>query len=553
MPRARSVQHGPCRRFFPHDGDVRGAGIEAASHGMSFARFRDGRSAAADLPRFDSFSFRPEAVMAFHRDFVSAPRQPRQQPDDIRAGWAQWSPWQNTALVRATFGFVAALIDACAILASAITAGLLYHKMFYAIDGMFDAFFDQGMAITALFLVPSAMRHDYTLSRYLARKGRFERCFGAWNVAFISALTLAFMAKTSADVSRGTVIVFYFLGITAVCGGRVLLGLIVQKHAQSGAVAVQRVYLVGFEEDIRRFTERYQPQSLGMRIVAASVLRGQDSLEDDLALAAASARMLKPDDVFILVPWSQKETIDACVNAFLRMPAAIHLGPERVLDRFTDIEIERHGPIASLNLVRRALSMPEIVAKRLFDFVVAGAALLLLAPCFAIIALLIKLDSPGPVFFLQRRYGFNQEPFRIWKFRSMSVLEDDFNLRQAGVNDVRVTRIGAILRRTNIDELPQLFNVVRGEMSLVGPRPHALVHDQQFERAIALYARRHNVKPGITGWAQVNGLRGETSTTDKMAKRVEHDLYYIDHWSMWFDIRILLLTLFSRKAYRNAG
>jgi lipopolysaccharide/colanic/teichoic acid biosynthesis glycosyltransferase len=135
----------------------------------------------------------------------------------------------------------------------------------------------------------------------------------------------------------------------------------------------------------------------------------------------------------------------------------------------------------------------------------------------------------------------------------MSVLEDDFNLRQASANDARVTRFGAFLRRTNIDELPQLINVVRGDMSLVGPRPHALVHDQQYERAIALYARRHNVRPGITGWAQVNGLRGETSTTDKMARRVEHDLHYIDHWSMWFDLRILLLTLFSAKAYRNAG
>ena len=491
--------------------------------------------------------------MAFHRDFVSIPRQPRPRADDFRIKWAQWKPSRNTALVRAIFASVAALVDASAILASALTAGLIYHKIFYEIDGMFDAFFDQGLVIVALFLVPNAIRHDYKMSRYLTRKSRFERCFGAWNVAFISALTLAFMAKTTADASRGTVILFYFLGLIAVCGGRVLLALFVQKHATSGAVAVQRVCLVGFEEEIRRFTDRYNPQSIGMRIVAASVLRGHESLEDDLALAAASARMLRPDDVFILVPWSQKETVDACVNAFLRMPAAIHLGPERVLDRFTEVEIERHGPIASLNLVRRALSMPEVIAKRLFDFAVAGTALLLLAPCFAIIALLIKLDSQGPVFFLQRRYGFNQEPFRIWKFRSMSVLEDDFNLRQATTNDVRVTRIGALLRRSNIDELPQLINVLRGEMSLVGPRPHALAHDQQFEHAIALYARRHNVKPGITGWAQVNGLRGETSTTDKMARRVEHDLHYIDHWSMLFDLRILLLTLFSSKAYRNAG
>jgi Undecaprenyl-phosphate glucose phosphotransferase len=491
--------------------------------------------------------------MAFHREFVSSPRQPRSRSNDFRFRRLQRSPWQNTGLVRAGFALVAALVDACTILVSAVAAGLLYHKMFYEIDGMFDAFLDQGVIITALFLVPNAMRHDYKLSRYLTCKGRFERCFGAWNVAFISALALAFVAKTTADFSRGTVILFYFFGLAAVYGGRVLLYLFAQKYAKSGAVAVQRVCLVGFEDEIRRFADRYSPQNIGMRIIAASVLRGHASLQDDLALAAAAARMLRPDDVFILLPWSEKETIDACVNAFLRMPAAIHLGPERVLDRFDDIEIERLGPIASLNLVRRALSMPEVVAKRLFDIIVSGVALVLLAPCFAMIAVLIKLDSPGPVFFLQRRYGFNQEPFRIWKFRSMTVLEDDRNLRQVTANDVRVTRIGAVLRRTNIDELPQLINVLRGEMSLVGPRPHALAHDQQFEHTIALYARRHNVKPGITGWAQVNGLRGETSTTDKMARRVEHDLYYIDHWSMWFDFRILLLTLFSAKAYRNAG
>ena len=484
--------------------------------------------------------------MAFHRDFVSAPGHARSGDFRIRA--AHWNPWRNTAVVRATFYFLAASIDACAILSSAVTTGLAYHEMFYAIDGMFEAFVYQGLIITVLFVIPNAVRRDYTVSRYLTRKGRFERCFGAWNIAFISALTLAFVAKTTADASRGTIILFYIVGLIGVCGGRTLLSLLVQKRARSGLVTVQRVCLVGFEEDIRRFTDRYDPHEIGMRIVGALVLRGHDSLGDDLALAAASARMLRPDDVFILVPWSQKETVDACVNAFLRMPAAIHLGPERVLDRFADIEIERYGPISSLNLVRRPLSMPEVVAKRLFDIAVAGTALLLLTPLFGIVAILIKLDSRGPVFFLQRRYGFNQEPFRIWKFRSMSVLEDDFNLRQVSANDARVTRIGAFLRRTNIDELPQLINVVRGDMSLVGPRPHALVHDQQYERTIALYARRHNVRPGITGWAQVNGWRGNTS----IEKRIEYDLYYIENWSVRLDLKIMWLTVLKGFFHKHA-
>jgi putative colanic acid biosynthesis UDP-glucose lipid carrier transferase len=281
------------------------------------------------------------------------------------------------------------------------------------------------------------------------------------------------------------------------------------------------------------------------------VLRGIDHLNEDLALASAYARILRPDDIFILVPWSQKETIDQCINAFMRIPASIHLGPEPVLDRFVNAQICKAGPIASLNLVHRPLSAAEVFVKRVFDITIASAALLILAPFFAAIAIAIKADSPGPVIFRQRRYGFNQQPFRIFKFRSMSTLEDDAALKQATENDARVTRIGKIMRRFNIDELPQLLNVVRGDMSLVGPRPHALAHDQQFERSIGLYARRHNVKPGITGWAQVNGFRGAI-TDEKIRHRIAHDLYYIDNWSLLFDMQILWLTVMSKKAYLNA-
>ena len=186
-----------------------------------------------------------------------------------------------------------------------------------------------------------------------------------------------------------------------------------------------------------------------------------------------------------------------------------------------------------------------MLQKRIFDLIIAGAALAVLAPVFALIALMIRLDSPGPVFFRQRRYGFNQQMFRIFKFRTMTTLDDGDVIRQACRNDRRVTRMGRWLRRWNID-------VLRGEMSLVGPRPHALSHDREFEQRVALYARRHNVKPGITGWAQVNGLRGEIDSDEKIRQRVEYDLYYIDNWSLLFDLKILLYTVFSRSAYRNA-
>ena len=156
------------------------------------------------------------------------------------------------------------------------------------------------------------------------------------------------------------------------------------------------------------------------------------------------------------------------------------------------------------------------------------------------------------MFFLQRRYGFNQQPFRIIKFRSMTTLEDSATLRQVTTGDRRVTRVGRILRKTSIDELPQMINVLKGDMSIVGPRPHAVAHDQQFERSIALYARRHNVKPGITGWAQVRGWRGETDTPGKIRGRIEHDFQYIDTWALWFDLAIIVRTVFSRETFRNA-
>ncbi len=194
----------------------------------------------------------------------------------------------------------------------------------------------------------------------------------------------------------------------------------------------------------------------------------------------------------------------------------------------------------------------QSLAKRAFDVAVASVALVLLSPLLAAIAAAIHYDSPGKVLFRQRRRGFNQEEFRIWKFRTMTTTEDGDEVRQATANDVRITRVGAWLRRLNLDELPQLVNVLRGEMSIVGPRPHAVSHDEHYEARISAYPRRLNVKPGLTGWAQIHGFRGPTQTEADMASRVDHDLYYIDNWSMLLDLYIIAMTVLSPKAYRNA-
>lgn len=456
---------------------------------------------------------------------------------------------RSTAAVRSLFVALAALIDAVVIMVCASGLGRVYYGIAYDSD-IPNSHLQLGLMIAILFAVPNLMRNEYTIGQYLVFKNQIQRSVMPWCLAFFCAFAIGFATQTTAEFSRAASIIFFFVGFGVVVSARMLVAAGVRRGARHGGIAARRLFLLGYEAEMEAFAERYEPWKLGMQVVASSVLRGQESLMEDLALASASARILRPDDVFILVPWSHKETIDSCINAFLRVPASIHLGPEAVLDRFSEARISRIGPMASLNLVSHPLSTLDRVTKRLFDLVIASAALIILAPLLLIVACAIKLDSKGPVIFRQRRYGFNQEPFRIFKFRSMSIMEDHAQLTQATKNDIRITRVGRFMRRYNIDELPQLLNVVRGEMSLVGPRPHALAHDRLFEQNIALYARRHNVKPGITGWAQVNGLRGGISE-DEIRNRVEFDLYYIDHWSIWLDIQILGLTILSPKSYRG--
>ena len=182
------------------------------------------------------------------------------------------------------------------------------------------------------------------------------------------------------------------------------------------------------------------------------------------------------------------------------------------------------------------------MAKRVVDVAVAGFALVAVLPVMVLAAAAIKLDSSGPVIFRQRRSGFDQREFTIYKFRTMHALDDGAAIRQARRGDARITRVGAFLRRTSIDELPQLLNVLRGEMSLVGPRPHAIAHDQAFMASVGNYRMRHRVKPGITGWAQISGCRGETAHPEQIERRVELDLWYISHWSLRLDLRILCRT-----------
>ena len=243
--------------------------------------------------------------------------------------------------------------------------------------------------------------------------------------------------------------------------------------------------------------------------------------------------------------WSDAARLEVLRHHLRILPLPVRLLPDRIATEILKQSTFAGRQSLALELQRSPLTVAEQLQKRLFDIVVAAAALVVLSPLFALVALVVKINSAGPAIFRQRRNGFNGRQFVIFKFRSMRVLEDGAQIAQARPRDNRVTRLGRILRRASIDELPQLINVIRGEMSLVGPRPHALAHNDTYSMQIAEYAYRHHVKPGITGWAQINGYRGETSHIEQMRKRIEYDLWYIDNWSFGLDILILARTCVS--------
>jgi polysaccharide biosynthesis protein PslA len=455
-----------------------------------------------------------------------------------------------------------AAADIAAIIVTALLTGIAYHEVVYGDCGDLVAFFQVGAITASIMVSANLFRGEYRLANFLLFKPHVRRSFRLWNVTFIGLLVVAFLSKVTVVYSRGWVILFYGAGILLLLLIRYLSVAAVTHGTRSGLISTKRVFLLGTATAIEAFIGRYDPASLGVRIVGCRFLATgakhlrpearQAALDRDLRAAVLGARDAQPDAVFIITPWAEADAVDQTVEAMLSLPAEIHLGPEDVLHRFHNAQLAKLGPLSSLQLTRLPLSRLEILQKRLFDLLASALLLLMLTPLLLIVALLIKLDSQGPVFFLQQRYGFNQRPFRIIKFRTMRTLDDGPIVRQATRDDPRVTRIGRWLRRWNVDEIPQLLNVLKGDMSLVGPRPHALSHNQAYEQTIASYARRHNVKPGITGWAQINGYRGETDTNEKMEKRVEHDLYYIDNWSLGFDLLIMLLTAVSPAVHRNA-
>ena len=273
----------------------------------------------------------------------------------------------------------------------------------------------------------------------------------------------------------------------------------------------------------------------------------------DLQRLSERSKQNQYDQIFMALPMSDEKRIRDLVHALSDSSTAVHFVPDLFISNLMKAQMSAIGNMPTVSIFDSAFDDFGRLLKRMEDILLSLVILMLITPLMLGIALAIRFTSKGPVFFKQKRYGVGGEEIMVWKFRSMTVTENNTDhIQQAQKNDARITPLGGFLRRTSLDELPQFINVLQGQMSIVGPRPHAVAHNELYRKDIEGYMLRHLVKPGITGWAQVNGWRGETDTLEKMQKRVEFDLAYIRDWSIWFDLKIVFLTIFKGFINKNA-
>ncbi|MCH9050842.1 MAG: undecaprenyl-phosphate glucose phosphotransferase [Proteobacteria bacterium] len=396
---------------------------------------------------------------------------------------------------------------------------------------------------------------DYIFTRRL----RIDRMISAWAVTFALLLTIAFALKITDFYSRIWAVSWYFVTAVLLILGRLMLGSWIRNSAREGRFA-KRTAIVGTGPQASRIADHLRENDkFRTEIVGFADDRADDRDREEAAGDTVPAslggiedlvRMIRDDAidrVVIALPWNDPERMRGVVQRLAVTPVPIHLAPDLAGFDYTGRDFTNIAGLPVLHLFDRPISGWSQLTKTAEDRVLATLFLILLSPLFLVLPLVIKLTSPGPILFKQKRYGFNDQLIEVWKFRTMyHHLEDAEGNEQATKADVRVTPVGRFLRRTSLDELPQLFNVLKGDMSLVGPRPHPVATKaggQLFYDVVDQYAARHRVKPGITGWAQVSGWRGETRTVEEIEKRVECDLYYIDNWSIWFDIRIIAKTV----------
>jgi Undecaprenyl-phosphate glucose phosphotransferase len=454
-------------------------------------------------------------------------------------------------------------IEAAVIIVSGIAPYYIYVAPTY---GFLLSFFIAIPTVAILSIVILQALQTYNLTAFRQPVRQVFRVAGGWSLAFLIVFAALFLLKIDGLISRVWIVGWYALGLAMLGAGRFFVARICAQLARGGRLDRRAIVVGGGEFGSQLLRELAHAGAEEVRTLGVfddrSNNRAPESVEgfpklgnvDDLVEFARRTRI---DLVIFALPITAEERILQMLRKLWVLPIDIRLAAHANRLRFRPRSYSYVGRAPMLDLFDKPIADWDVVIKLALDKVVGALALLALSPIFLAAAIAIKLDSRGPVLFRQKRYGFNNELIEVFKFRSMYVDQaDPTGSKQVTRDDPRVTRVGRFIRRTSIDELPQLINVViKGNLSLVGPRPHALhakAANRHYDEVVDGYFARHRVRPGITGWAQVNGWRGETETPEKLQGRVEHDLYYIENWSILLDLYILAITPASLITTKNA-
>lgn len=390
---------------------------------------------------------------------------------------------------------------------------------------------------------------------YGSQRGHsFWRQIGVLLVCWFSAagilLALTFYLKVSDNYSRIWFSLMLAVGGILCLVMRVVVYFVLRRIRSTG-MNLKSVLLVEMGGSLSsQLDSGVSLDEFGFRVVSSIEFQSGPEWTGELVSAVED---LGVHEVWLCLPLSEGGVIRSVMYSLRHHTVAVRFIPEWGDIRLLNHKVSHIAGLYSLDLSCSPMDGSARLVKRVEDLIVGSLIIFMILPVCLLIGVAIKLSSPGPVLFKQYRTGINGKRFKVYKFRSMVVHgEHSGNVTQAKRNDARVTRVGAFLRRTSLDELPQFFNVLQGRMSIVGPRPHALAHNEYYKDLVESYMQRHKVKPGITGWAQVSGYRGETDTLDKMQKRVEYDLWYIDNWTLWVDLKIIALTVVKGFVNKNA-
>lgn len=455
--------------------------------------------------------------------------------------------------------FVLPLIDVCTILLCSLTGATAYQLAVGNPIPDLTPQFAVGLLASLFYVLQMSRNGFYELPETATHRVEVRNIVVHWFTTGLLLALVAFLLKVGVAFSRGTFIVFCFLTPVALLGMRKVTKIVLTEAISRGMIGRRDTVLLGELNEMLAL----KPQDLLAACGATEVNRFALSREGDpetriaadartIELLADFVRRHDCRQILLALPWSDSDRIDFVRDRIKALPVAARLLPDLRVRSLTSLTWSGRNRTFAIEVQRAPLSGVQRFVKRLVDVLVSSLALVFFMPVMALTAIAIKLDSPGPVIFRQSRKGFNGKQFVIFKFRTMTVQENGPTVMQATRDDVRVTNLGRLLRSSSIDELPQLLNVLRGDMSLVGPRPHALAHDNYFESILSDYAFRHHVKPGITGWAQCNGARGATPSIEHISKRVKFDLWYINNWSLWLDVQILMRTAFEVVRKHNA-